>query len=218
MKLSYKTLAVMAIALTTTVGAALGEIRHGAIDGSFTDGKLILGKTIPVNGFHRGAPTLVLVDMGSHTTFVLQRQADDRIVKVYSASDSVGSEKTPTPPGPYWVTVKLKWPSWLPPKSIDKRQRPVQPYNKDHKNPLGVARIGLNKWGINLHGTNQPGQIRHSVSHGCIRHSNGDIMKIYDMVSLGTPVIIADQFVGTVLTKDSFENHSKKKKASKAKK
>jgi len=83
-------------------------VRHGAVDGSFTDGKLILGKTIPVNGFHKGAPTVVLVDMGSHTTFILQNQSNDRVVKVYSASNSVGSDKTPTPPGPYWVADKLK--------------------------------------------------------------------------------------------------------------
>jgi lipoprotein-anchoring transpeptidase ErfK/SrfK len=196
-------------AQSTQAKPAAKAVRHGAIDGSFTDGKLVLGKTIPVNGFHKGLPTLVLVDMGSHTTFVLQKQANDRVVKVYSASDSVGSDKTPTPPGPYWVAVKLKFPCWLPPKDIDPKQKTVQPYNKDHKNPLGVARIGLNKWGINLHGTNQPGKIRQSISHGCIRHSNNDIMKIYDMVTIGTPVIIADQFVGTTFEKTSFDLHGK---------
>jgi len=200
------------LAAETIAAQKGGAVRHGAIDGSFTDGKLILGKTIPVNGFHKGAPTVVLVDMGSHTTFVLQNQTNDRVVKVYSASDSIGGDKTPTPPGPYWVADKLKWPSWLPPKTIDPKQKAVQPYNKDHKNPLGVARIGLNKWGINLHGTNQPGSIRQSVSHGCIRHSNADIMKIYNMVAIGTPVMIIDQFVGTELTKASFKNHGKRSK------
>jgi len=176
-------------------------------DAAFAGDQLTLGKNIALNGFHKGAPTLVLVDMGSHTTYVLQKQANDRVVKVYSASDSVGSDKTPTPPGPYWVAVKLKYPCWLPPKDIDPKQKIVKPYNKDHKNPLGVARIGLNKWGINLHGTNQPGSIRKSISHGCIRHSNQDIMKIYNMVTIGTPVIITDQFVGTNLTKSSFDLH-----------
>jgi lipoprotein-anchoring transpeptidase ErfK/SrfK len=28
------------------------------------------------------------------------------------------------------------------------------------------------------------------VSHGCVRMSNGDVMKIYDRVKLGTPVIV----------------------------
>jgi lipoprotein-anchoring transpeptidase ErfK/SrfK len=206
-------LIVISSAFAASATPAPTPVRHGAIDGSFSDGKLVLGKSIPVNGFHQGLPTLVLVDMGSHTTFVLQKQTNDRIVKVYSASDSVGSDKTPTPPGPYWVAVKLKYPVWLPPKDIDPKQKAVQPYNKDHKNPLGVARIGLNKWGINLHGTNQPGKIRQSISHGCIRHSNNDIMKIYDMVSIGTPVIITDQFVGTTFTKSSFDNHGKHKKS-----
>jgi len=178
--------------------------RRGLIDGSFTNGKLVLGKTIPVNGYHPGEPVLILVDKSSHRTFVLQKQAKNRVVKVFSAADSIGSDKTPTPPGPYWVTEKLKWPSWLPPKSIDPQQKAVHPYNKDRKNPLGVARIALNKWQINLHGTNDPGSISESVSHGCIRHSNVDIMKIYNMVRIGTPVIIANRFVGQTLTKASF--------------
>jgi lipoprotein-anchoring transpeptidase ErfK/SrfK len=174
---------------------------------------MTLGKTIPVNGFHRGAPTLVLVDMSSHTTFVLQEQSKGKITKVFSASDSVGSDKTPTPPGPYWVSVKLKYPCWLPPKDIDPKQKMIKPYNVDRKNPLGVARIGLNKWGINLHGTNQPGSIRKSVSHGCIRHSNHDIMQIYNMVEIGTPVIIADKFAGEELSETSFEKQGQHQKS-----
>ncbi|MBU6453161.1 MAG: L,D-transpeptidase [Cyanobacteria bacterium REEB67] len=176
---------------------------------------MTLGKTIPVNGFHKGAPTLVLVDMGSHTTYVLQEQSKGKITKVFSASDSVGSDKTPTPPGPYWVAVKLKYPCWLPPKDIDPKQKTIKPYNVDRKNPLGVARIGLNKWGINLHGTNQPGSIRKSISHGCIRHSNHDISQIYNMVEIGTPVIIADKFAGEELSQASFEKHGQRQNHSK---
>jgi lipoprotein-anchoring transpeptidase ErfK/SrfK len=171
------------------------------------DGVVTLGTAIGKNGFHKGAPTLVLVDMGSHRTYVLQKQGGGKIVDVYSAADSVGSDKTPTPPGPYWIVVKKKFPEWLPPKDIDPKQKVVKPYNVDKKNPLGVARLGLNKWGINLHGTNQPGSISKSVSHGCIRHSNSDITKIFDMVEINTPVIIANQFAGTELSNKSFEKH-----------
>lgn len=198
-------------AVKTASKKSAKPIRHGLVDGSFTNGKLILGKTIPVNGYHPGEPVLILVDKSSHRTFVLQKQAKNRVVKVFSAADSIGSDETPTPPGPYWVTQKVKWPSWLPPKSIDPKQKAVHPYNKDRKNPLGVARIGLNKWQINLHGTNNPGAISESVSHGCVRHSNGDIMKIYNMVRLGTPVIIANSFVGTTLTKASFNRHGRRR-------
>ena len=84
-KLSGRKVASALYALTTLLTASAlnlnacfassTEFRHGALDGSFTDGKLILGKTIPINGFHQGLPTLVLVDMGSHTTFVVMRKS-----------------------------------------------------------------------------------------------------------------------------------------------
>ena len=202
------TFALAAVVLSANcIAGANKVVRHGAIDGSFTDKKLVLGKTIPVNGFHPGEPVLVLVDKGSHTTYILQKQANDRVVKVFSTSNSIGSLATPTPPGPYWVVRKVKWPCWTPTKKIDPEQKPVQPYNKDPNNPLGVARIELNKWEMNLHGTNKPSSIRESVSHGCIRHSNEDITKIFDMVSVGTPVIVANHFVGETLTKESFDLH-----------
>jgi lipoprotein-anchoring transpeptidase ErfK/SrfK len=44
--------------------------------------------------------------------------------------------------------------------------------------------------GYALHGTNQPASIGRAVSHGCVRLRNEDIAKLYDMVSVGTPVFI----------------------------
>jgi lipoprotein-anchoring transpeptidase ErfK/SrfK len=62
----------------------------------------------------------------------------------------------------------------------------------------------LDKFGVALHGTNNPHSIRKDASHGCIRHSNQDIMKILSMVRKGDTVIITDKFVGTKLNKDMF--------------
>jgi hypothetical protein len=54
---------------------------------------------------------------------------------------------------------------------------------------LGTRRLNLGN-GYALHGTNQPASIGHAVSHGCVRLRNEDIEKLYDMVSVGTPVYI----------------------------
>jgi lipoprotein-anchoring transpeptidase ErfK/SrfK len=174
-------------------------------DGSFINGKMVLSKYVRKNGFHKGKPVVVIVDKGSHFTYVLQKQAKNRVFLVYRASNAIGTNETPTPPGPYRVVSKRTWPSWIPPKSIDPKQKAVHPYNKDRKNPLGVARIGLDKFGIYLHGTNNPRSLRRNVSHGCVRHSNKDIMTIYKMVKPGTKVLIVKRFVGTTLTKEYFE-------------
>ena len=54
---------------------------------------------------------------------------------------------------------------------------------------LGTHRLYLGD-GYGIHGTNNPASIGQSVSHGCIRVTNEDIAKLYEMVPLGTPVFI----------------------------
>lgn len=54
---------------------------------------------------------------------------------------------------------------------------------------LGTRRLELGD-GYGIHGTNEPASIGRSVSHGCVRLRNEDVEKLYDMVSVGTPVYI----------------------------
>jgi len=169
------------------------------------NGIFTLKKAINKNGFHKGEDVVVVVDKGSHFTYILQKQKGNKVVLVHRASNAIGTEDTPTSAGPYTIVEKTKWPAWVPPKSIDSDQKPVHPYNKDRKNPLGVARIRLDKFGVALHGTNNPGSIRQDASHGCIRHSNKDITKIFSMVEKGDAVVITEKFVGTKISKDLFE-------------
>jgi hypothetical protein len=57
---------------------------------------------------------------------------------------------------------------------------------------FGARWLGLNVlWGTyGIHGTNDEGRIGQSVSHGCIRMRDRDVIELYDLVSVGTPVII----------------------------
>lgn len=50
------------------------------------------------------------------------------------------------------------------------------------------------KYGI--HGTNQPGSIGYSASHGCIRMFNKDISELSRIVEVGTPVKIIGRIYG----------------------
>lgn len=167
------------------------------------NGVFTLKPEMAKNGFRKGEEVVLIVDKGSHFTYVLQKQGD-RVVIVHRASNAIGTDDTPSPPGPYKVVDKTKWPSWVPPKSIDPEQKAVHPYNKDRKNPLGVARIRLDKFQVALHGTNDQDSIRTNASHGCIRHSNNDILKIFSMVEKGDTVIITEKFVGTKVSKKMF--------------
>lgn len=58
-------------------------------------------------------------------------------------------------------------------------------------NPLGVAWIAFwmdNQRQIGFHGTPKPELIGQAVSHGCVRMSNQDILKLYDWVRIGMTV------------------------------
>jgi hypothetical protein len=173
----------------------------------FINGHYALTRVMKTNGFRSDAPTVLIVDKGSHATHVLQLQhlgRRDEIVRVLTISNAIGTIDKPTPSGRYLVAMKKKFPVWVPPKTIDPEQKPVPPYNETHKNPLGVAAIYLNKDELALHGTNDPKAIRKSASHGCIRHSNADISRLYGMVKPNTPVYIVRQFRGTVLERNDF--------------
>jgi L,D-transpeptidase YbiS len=45
---------------------------------------------------------------------------------------------------------------------------------------------------IYIHGTNQEGLIGQPLSHGCVRMRNEDIIKLFEMVTVGTPVEIRE--------------------------
>jgi lipoprotein-anchoring transpeptidase ErfK/SrfK len=61
------------------------------------------------------------------------------------------------------------------------------------ENPLGLRWIGIwtdEKTQLGFHGTNQDELIGKAVSHGCIRMHNKDVLKLYNYVKLGTPVVV----------------------------
>ncbi|TSB45040.1 L,D-transpeptidase [Alkalicoccobacillus porphyridii] len=56
--------------------------------------------------------------------------------------------------------------------------------------PFGAFWMGLSKPHYGIHGTNDPDSIGKSVSHGCIRMYNDDVLALSKLVSVGTPVTI----------------------------
>ena len=56
-------------------------------------------------------------------------------------------------------------------------------------NPVGLVWIGLNAPSYGLHGTPEPSKIGHSESHGCIRMTNWDALRLASLIKVGTKVI-----------------------------
>ena len=60
------------------------------------------------------------------------------------------------------------------------------------RNPVGVVWIDLSKEHYGIHGTPDPSEIGHTLSHGCIRLTNWDAWELAAMVKPGTPAILKD--------------------------
>jgi lipoprotein-anchoring transpeptidase ErfK/SrfK len=85
------------------------------------------------------------------------------------------------------VEGKFVRPAWQAPDELG--GGPVIPGGAAN-NPMGAAALTLRGGEYAIHGTNRPESIGHFVSHGCIRMHNRDIVELYRMVPVGTPVIV----------------------------
>jgi lipoprotein-anchoring transpeptidase ErfK/SrfK len=90
------------------------------------------------------------------------------------------------------ISGKYMHPAWSPPADV-KRDKPSLPNlipGGSPRNPMGVAAMTLSGDQYAIHGTNSPGSIGGFVSYGCIRMHNGDILDLFQRVSVGTSVVV----------------------------
>ncbi|MER2263500.1 L,D-transpeptidase [Methylobacterium oxalidis] len=87
------------------------------------------------------------------------------------------------------ITQKREWPDWTPPPEM-LRRRPDLPRHMEGgpENPLGARALYLGSSLYRIHGTNEPHTIGQSVSSGCIRMMNEDVVDLYERTSVGTRV------------------------------
>ena len=105
---------------------------------------------------------------------------------------AIGRKGRETPTGRYKVEEKIVHPEF---HVIDRadRTRVVRTIPPGPANPLGERWIGIilgDGWTIGIHGTPRPELLGQAVSGGCIRMRNADVLRVYDKVDLGTPVLI----------------------------
>ncbi len=99
------------------------------------------------------------------------------------------------------VQWKKKWPKWTPPDEMVARQPELTKYSIANggmppglMNPLGARALYLFQNGedtlYRLHGSPEWTSIGKSVSSGCVRLMNQDIIDLYDRVPNKTPVVV----------------------------
>ena len=93
---------------------------------------------------------------------------------------------------------KAEWPTWTPPAAMVARDPAARPWANGMPggpdNPLGARALYLYRNGndtlYRIHGTNQPWSIGQSMSSGCIRLLNQDVIYLYEIVPVGTRVTV----------------------------
>jgi L,D-transpeptidase ErfK/SrfK len=106
--------------------------------------------------------------------------------EVASYRVAVGKQGWETPTGRFQVIKKVRNPAWK------------NPWNGNIGEPgpdsiLGERWIGFwtdGKQTIGFHGTPGEHLLGRAVSHGCVRMRNADIRTMFDLVEIGTPVIV----------------------------
>ena len=102
---------------------------------------------------------------------------------------ATGQPEYMTPTGVYSVTEKRYLPTWVnPAPDTWGAELPAEiPPGPD--NPLGVRAINWSAPAIRFHGTEATYSLGYNASHGCVRMSNTEVVHLYDMIDVGTPIV-----------------------------
>jgi len=146
--------------------------------------------------YHRKeAPGTIVIDSDNHYLYLVLNDG-----KALRYGVTVGEEAMAFS-GIAKVGNMQEWPRWIPTAEIHKRIEGL-PKSVDGgiDNPLGARALYLHQNGkdtlFRIHGTNQPEYIGESISSGCIRMTNEDVIDLYNRVKIGTIVVVLDRKAG----------------------
>lgn len=130
----------------------------------------LISSSTAENAINRDHEYSILIQIDEKKLYLYE---DGTCIKQYPIAS--GRPHLPSPIGDWEITDKGKW-----------------------GKSFGGRWLGLNvKWGnYGIHGTTNQYSIGRAASHGCIRMFNKDIIELYDIVPIGTPVIIRNGSFG----------------------
>ncbi len=124
------------------------------------------------------APFNILVNKSQNVLFL---KSGEEVFKIYHVS--TGKDNI-TPVGTFKIATKIENPVWF-----RNGGAPIPSESPD--NPLGSRWMGFDTdthYGI--HGTIHPESIGQQVTEGCVRLKNSDVEELFDIVPVGTEVVI----------------------------
>jgi lipoprotein-anchoring transpeptidase ErfK/SrfK len=130
-------------------------------------------------------PAYIIIDRPG---FMLRLYDHLRLTHTYPIA--VGRAGLETPPGLHHILDKQVNPAWHVPHSswAGSLAGKVIPPGPD--DPLVARWMAIDDLGDGIHGTNEPGSIGSAASHGCIRMLVPDVIQLYGLTPLGTPVYV----------------------------
>jgi lipoprotein-anchoring transpeptidase ErfK/SrfK len=134
--------------------------------------------------------TGVRIVVTKKTSALTVEDADGRVL--FFAPVTTGSQHDPLPIGKWKVTGVQQLPVfhynpdlfWDASPAHSKAKIPAGP-----NNPVGVAWIDLSKPHYGIHGTPEPSKVGHVQSHGCVRMTNWDVMRVLEWAKPGMLVV-----------------------------
>ena len=102
---------------------------------------------------------------------------------------ATGQPEYMTPTGVYEVTELRYMPTWINPAPDTWGSDMPKEIPPGPGNPLGVRAINWSAPAIRFHGTSATYSLGYNASHGCVRMSNEDVIELYNMVEVGTPIV-----------------------------
>ncbi|UNK37513.1 L,D-transpeptidase [Shinella sp. H4-D48] len=140
-------------------------------------------------------PGVIVVDTANH--FLYLTYEDGQAMRYGVGLGRAGFEWA----GRGVIQYKREWPRWTPPDEMIARQPELEPYSARNggmepglKNPLGARALYIFRDKqdtlYRIHGSPEWWTIGKSVSSGCVRMINQDVVDLFNRVQSGTPIVV----------------------------
>jgi lipoprotein-anchoring transpeptidase ErfK/SrfK len=179
-------------------GVAFRHARRGSqldVDSAQQDIRMALRRhdnalELPVNDVKPQVPD---ADLGY--TIVISRADNELslydgydVVKTYPVATAARGYETPS--GSWTIVGKAENPTWTNPAPNGWGAGAPAQIPPGPGNPLGTRALYLDAPGIRIHGTYDANSVGTYASHGCVRMHIRDSVELYDLVPVGTPVLV----------------------------
>jgi lipoprotein-anchoring transpeptidase ErfK/SrfK len=151
-------------------------------------GELIMVPNVGDTGIVATGPVTVVVTKDTSALTLEGPQGE----VLFHAPVTTGSEHDPLPIGMWKVTGVQRDPPFHYNPDLFWDADPAHSKAKiapGPNNPVGAAWIDISKEHYGIHGTPEPSRIGHVQSHGCVRMTNWDVLRVAQLVKPGTVVV-----------------------------